>query len=612
MDRFVVKTRNTSEQTAIVAHPYVGGELVLVEAVAGSGKTHTIVSRALHHSTPTSRSLMLAFNTAAQKHLLKKITAARSQHIVKTKTTTVYARAWDNKVRMDRLGFAKAWAPLHVVAAVVQDRYEEDKNRTLLNKLQILRRGAKFRGGIHCRLTAVVRKLSRAGKPITPSLAGWSITEMQRQWLWLERAKLKHTSLEALRNAWFRYVVTVLQPLFPYVPDDAFHADGISAVTNEEAGATQPEALFEHLLEAMCFVHWFDRQHELVSQFNNVTMCSWSNMWFQWFAADERSVVECAAPPASGDGDGDGDFADAMRRFTARWATVYVDEAQDLNVADLSVLAHHYSNGAQVVLVGDRLQSLYGFRQCVNAFSDAVRAKVLFAPPSVTTTFQLSTSFRVPSNSIAFLKGALTDVNMTTVRSCAGSVVHVGFETAVPHILGDTFVLGATNLSVAYLAVAYLQHRPGVRIYCADTFYKRVKPPVAAEKAAYRKARVDTTKHDHYDDDDDDKCKEDDSAAYLHAKITEAFGAAALATLRTAVKTGVKPEEPYFSTVHSVKGLEAKNVVLTHDVTKPPYDPCVVYVAVTRAKQSVYLVTSQPSADDRESDDDCVKRQRRV
>ena len=584
---------NTPEQAAIIAHPHCENELVLVEAVAGSGKTHTIVQRALKMSTPTARSLMLAFNAAAQKHIARKLDTHGANCSIDAKTTTVYAREWDNDVRMDRSGYASARATLSVITATVRRLYDERTYIRTLKLLQICRNGdgKGVQGGAPARLASIVKTLSSLKRVVTPTSAGWSVLELRKHWLYLRRASSSSSSgkvwtVEGLREAWTTYVLTVLEPLFPHLPSDAFDSDFITDVTNAADDSDRPRLLSLSLLEDMCFIHWLDRQHEVVSQFNNVSMCAWSVMWFQWFSVDARCVLETARP-AEGQS-----FNDAFRKFVARWSTVYVDEAQDLNVADLSAMAYHYAYGAQVVLVGDRLQSLYGFRMCVNAFSEDVRHRVLSIVPAVITTFKLSVSFRVPAASIRYLTDVLPTemrgVGMTTTQAHAGGLTGVDFERVAQHVVGDTLVLGHKNISVAYLAVAYLQRNPGRPVYCADTLYRRIKPSGLTTTTM----RPFTPKKGGSDA-DDVEFDEEDSAAYIAYKIRLTFGNDVLDGLRHAVKASLKPNEPYFSTVHSVKGMEARTAVLASDVVVGAgAGACVLYVAVTRAKQHVYIVNA--------------------
>ena len=243
MDRFL-SSRNTAEQAAIIAHPRNDGELVLIEAVAGSGKTHTIVERALKTSTPTCRSLMLAFNSAAQKQIFNKVAAKGAGNRVKAKTTTVYARAWDNKVRMCRNGHEKSWAAIPDILSEATKQYDERASLLLLGSLQVRKSGDRLRGGIARRLPNIVKALSSLKEPVTPKSAGWTVDELRTQWLYIQLEKGMHVDVDALKEAWTRYATTVLQPLFPYVPSDdfsvAFLDDGAACLG---LTATEPAAL---------------------------------------------------------------------------------------------------------------------------------------------------------------------------------------------------------------------------------------------------------------------------------------------------------------------------------------------------------------------------------
>ena len=230
----------------------------------------------------------------------------------------------------------------------------------------------------------------------------------------------------------------------------------------------------------------------------------------------------------------------------------------------------------------------------MNAFCTGIRTSLLSVPPVAETTFKLSISFRVPRTSIGFLNRSIPDfidVGMTSTQPHAGSLRHVSFSEAIDYVVGDTFVLGKTNRSVAYVAIAYLQRNPGATIYCADALFKRIKPKhLASVTTAVARLRARGSQHS------DGAADETESAAYLEMKISTAYGCDAFELLRRSVKCGSKPDQPFFSTVHSVKGLEARNVLLTYDITAMPQQESVLYVAVTRAKHAVYFI--QPSDDD--------------
>lgn len=307
------------------------------------------------------------------------------------------------------------------------------------------------------------------------------------------------------------------------------------------------------------------------------------------------------------------DYTDCLVNFVKRGKPVpvkvaYIDEAQDLTTLQWEVCKVAFAKAEKIYIAGDDFQSIFTFA--------GARPDILIDMASKHKTVKLEVSYRLPKKVYAFAR-AITDIISQKVekdyapfKDEEGKVEFIHdrslFAKLVENKKDETWLLlfrnnystGSFEKELQHLLVPYHTARGFVigekRMTRIKKFYNFRKEGFGSkiEKEAFASAyNVTNFKQELCDTD----IIESNDKYWVQAYIDK-YGVEEL--------TRMAKEKPkvFVSTVHRVKGAEAKNVAMFMDcsfkVHRNRYrdfdsELRILYVALTRAKQNLYIVRSQ-------------------
>lgn len=282
-----------------------------------------------------------------------------------------------------------------------------------------------------------------------------------------------------------------------------------------------------------------------------------------------------------------------------------VDEAQDLNAAQIGLLELAANGTGRVIAVGDPRQAIYGFR---GASSDAVeRVKARFDMIEL----PLSVTYRCPTSVVAIAQEIVPEIEAVEGAPAGDVEEDVADHRLFSEARDGDLVLCRTNAPLVSACLAMLRNGTKARIQGRDlgaqlaAMVRRLKADSVADLIgkvdAWRSKEVQKL-----------MAKERPSEAAIQlvndkAETIEAFADSA-ATVeevvqrieRTFADTGAGV---VFSSVHRAKGLEAEVVwimepdKMPHPMAQQPWEQeqewNLLYVAVTRAKRKLLVLEGE-------------------
>ena len=286
----------------------------------------------------------------------------------------------------------------------------------------------------------------------------------------------------------------------------------------------------------------------------------------------------------------------------AQYDYVYIDEAQDLNPAqiELSVRACAYPNG-RVIAVGDDRQAIYGFRgadtQAIHGLVKRLGAKVMPLP----------VTYRCSRAVVALAKQFVPDLEAAPNAS-EGSVRDLSWNRMVAMAGPGDFILSRSNAPLIGLCMSFLAEGRRATIQGRDLaknltstvkrsrqkdvegFLMYLDKWESAEKRRMLAAKPVPG----------DPSAVEDKAMCLR---TLCEGAQSLSEVLARIEGLFSDEDNMsrivLSTTHKAKGLERDNVFVlrgTYGKLDSEEAENLFYVAVTRARETLHLVADKPKA----------------
>ena len=276
---------------------------------------------------------------------------------------------------------------------------------------------------------------------------------------------------------------------------------------------------------------------------------------------------------------------------------VFVDETQDLNPAQIEIVKRCLKPNGRVIAVGDRFQSIYGFR---GADSDAI--------PNVinslnATVLPLSITYRCPQSHVNLAKEYVPEIEAAPNAS-AGTLADINIETMLDQINPTDMVLCRYNAPLVRPAFTLLQQGIKVNIKGRDvgtgllTLIKKLRPK-NLDDLENKLAVWETTEKEKAE-----KKKRNTESIEDKYDVLMAFidNVESIPKLKSYIKDifSDNRSEITFSSIHKAKGLEADNIyVLQPELMPSKYatkdwelqqESNCAYVAFTRAKKALYMV----------------------
>lgn len=281
---------------------------------------------------------------------------------------------------------------------------------------------------------------------------------------------------------------------------------------------------------------------------------------------------------------------------------VFVDEFQDLNNQQIEFIVRSLDEGGRIIGVGDRKQSLYGFRGAdIEAIPRMI--KTLAA-----TVLALSISYRCPSSHVQLAKGIVPQIEASE-NAIVGEVIYIKYEKFLKQIEDGDMIVCRTNAPLVKPAFQAIRDGKKAVIRGSDIGasliefigkfeandlshldilmseytakeYKKLLDRGREMQAELALDKYDTIKS---------VANECSTVEDLISKLSILFGDG---------KKGI-----IFSSIHRAKGLEAENVfILRPDLMPHPkakqdweltQESNAQYVAYTRSKNKLYFVEQE-------------------
>jgi DNA helicase-2/ATP-dependent DNA helicase PcrA len=275
-----------------------------------------------------------------------------------------------------------------------------------------------------------------------------------------------------------------------------------------------------------------------------------------------------------------------------QFGMVMIDEAQDLNLAQINLALNSLLPGGRVISVGDEHQAIYGFR---GADSNAIQNIV---DRMHSKRMPLSVTYRC-AKSIVQLAQTLVPGLEYAPNAREGKVEEIPDTKIETLIQPGDFLLSRTNAPLVRWCLNLLRARIPANIQGRDlgkNFLSWIKKSSAKDVdgflgwlADYRELEVERLV----------KAKRDSSL--LEDKVeclrTLCEGARTLEDVKMNIAKlfhdGDEHDRVILSTTHKAKGLERDRVFVLRDTYRPGKgveEANLAYVAYTRAKQELYLV----------------------
>jgi DNA helicase-2/ATP-dependent DNA helicase PcrA len=273
---------------------------------------------------------------------------------------------------------------------------------------------------------------------------------------------------------------------------------------------------------------------------------------------------------------------------------VMIDEAQDLNLAQINLALNSCAKGGRILSVGDERQAIYGFRgadsNAIQNIVDRLNAKRL----------PLSVTYRC-AKAIVAMAQTLVPALEAAPSAEEGLVMEIGEEKIAEMVRPGDFILSRTNAPLIKWCLALLKARVPANIQGRDmgkSLMSMVKKSKAKDVdgflgwlADYESLEVERMV----------KAKRDPSVVQDKAECLRVLceGARQLGELKDNIDKLFADKDDHakviLSSTHKAKGLERDRVFMltnTYRPTKGIEEANLTYVAYTRAKKELYLVSA--------------------
>lgn len=298
-----------------------------------------------------------------------------------------------------------------------------------------------------------------------------------------------------------------------------------------------------------------------------------------------------------------------------KYDIIFIDECQDLSNAQLKiVMKYHKKNGGRVFAVGDPFQSIYGFAgaspKSFNNIKKLIKPKL----------FNLTNCFRCSQNIVSLAKEIREDIS--TTNTSEGSTTRIEFNDVLKIVKNKDFILSRFNKDIVLTFFKLISIGKSCKILGKEEilqeiidfvpskfhkrrdFYEELIENVELIFNSYKKKFFDNeTKVTMFEG-----IRDVIIFSYHHIKDAETFTDLINALRR--LFSNENDDSIILSSIHKSKGLEAKNVfILNYDSL--PFIPtkgkvqdwqiyqekCLKYVAITRAEVNLFQVSPIPKSE---------------
>jgi len=309
------------------------------------------------------------------------------------------------------------------------------------------------------------------------------------------------------------------------------------------------------------------------------------------------------------------DYTDCLTEFVSKGNPVpvkvaFIDEAQDLTLLQWNVCYTAFSLADKIYIAGDDYQSIYKY--------SGARPDVLIELSNRYKVVKLETSYRLPksvyklSKTITSIIGQKVDKDFIPYKNVEGLVQFIGKQEVLLNIIkskqSDSWMCLFRNSWFASMFSEKLEAEL-IPYYTSHGFFigadvlSRINRYYNFRKEGYKNSaekEMFAKKYNITDFDNDFSASDlvSDCNKYIIQAFVDKHGIQELIRMST---DGYKSSKIIVSTIHKAKGAEAKNVAVFLDCTFKVYrtrfddfdsELRLLYVAMTRAKDNLYVVSS--------------------
>jgi DNA helicase-2/ATP-dependent DNA helicase PcrA len=329
----------------------------------------------------------------------------------------------------------------------------------------------------------------------------------------------------------------------------------------------------------------------------------------------EREAAACMARACEKDGTIDFDdmvFLPVRNRWVRGWwDMVVVDEAQDMNAAQLLLARGACKPGGRIAVVGDDRQAIYGFRGADSGSIDRLKGELLAAEMGLTITY------RCPKRVVALAAKLVPDY-MAAPSAPEGIVRAIPEDRVAVEATPGDFVLSRKNAPLVGVCLRLLREGKRANVQGKDigrgliALLKKLKaksiPDFLARLSKWEEREETRLKASGKKSAEARIELIHDQADTLRALSEGLSGPKELETRIEGLFSDAGPDSRAVvcSSVHRAKGLEADRVFILEDTLirpvdgKPPpnrEEANIEYVAITRARaELVWARKPQPAA----------------
>jgi superfamily I DNA/RNA helicase len=279
-----------------------------------------------------------------------------------------------------------------------------------------------------------------------------------------------------------------------------------------------------------------------------------------------------------------------------KFDVVFVDEAQDLNAAQIAMVLSAVKIDGRIIAVGDPAQSIYQFRgadsEAIPNFIARLKAK----------TLPLSVTYRCPKRIVKLAQEVVPDIECSE-NAEEGTVNDIQSVELLKSVKVGDFILSRTNAPLIKYCMALLKAGVPANIQGRDIganllyFIKKSKAKTINSFITYVNTWRDQEVQRLMSEKKDTTACVDKADCLLN--LCE--GTLTIKDLQEVIEKLFNDEDNYkkviLSTTHRAKGLERDRVFVLVNTYR--YGPGVTgeeanlwYVAITRAKKELFLVRS--------------------
>ena len=277
-----------------------------------------------------------------------------------------------------------------------------------------------------------------------------------------------------------------------------------------------------------------------------------------------------------------------------KFDVVFVDEAQDLNQAQMAMVMSAIKAGGRAIAVGDPAQSIYQFRgadsEAIPNFINKLSAK----------TLPLSVTYRCPKKVVELAQEVVPDIEAFE-KSPDGKIENIFTNELLKKVVPGDFVLSRTNAPLIKYCMALLKSGVPANIQGRDIganllyFIKKSKAKTINDFIKY----VNNWREQEIKRLLSEKKNTDVIEDKTECLLNLCEGTLTIKDLKETIDKLFNDvddnKKVIFSTTHKAKGLERDRVFVLTNTYR--YGPGVTgeeanlwYVAITRSKSELYLV----------------------